>query len=210
MNKTEKFWDKIANRYAKQELKLEEIEIKTVEKAKNHLNVGDVVLDYGSGPGTMTNAIASYVNEIHAIDISSKMIELAKAEADEREIENIHYAQATIFDERFKAETFDVILAFNILHLLEDTHIILQRINKLLRPGGILISATPCLGEKNAFIGVFISLLSRIGIFPYLKILKISELEDLIVSGNFQIVVAENIDPGPPSHFIVARKLPRT
>ncbi|NEW06798.1 methyltransferase domain-containing protein [Paenibacillus sp. SYP-B3998] len=57
---------------------------------------------------------------------------------------NINYAHSTIFDERYKKGSFDVILVFHVLHLLEDEHIVLQRINELLKPGGLLISATPC------------------------------------------------------------------
>ena len=59
---------------------------------------------------------------IHAIDTSSKMIEIAKRKADGRKIKNIDYEHSTIFDERYKRGSFDVILVFYILHLLEDPH----------------------------------------------------------------------------------------
>jgi 2-polyprenyl-3-methyl-5-hydroxy-6-metoxy-1,4-benzoquinol methylase len=58
---------------------------------------------YGCGTGLISNEIsneiADNVKVIHAIDTSSKMIEIAKNKADGRKIENIDYAHSTIFDE---------------------------------------------------------------------------------------------------------------
>ena len=186
MNKSEKFWDKVASQSDKQDNKIDQTYIKTVENTKKHLNVSDIVLDYACGTGIITNEIAENVKEIHAIDISSRMIEVAKSKASERNIENMKFTQSTIFDRGYKKESFNVIMAFNILHLLEDTQKVMQRINELSKPGGLFISATPCLGEKMAFLGPFLFLLSKIGILPYLKMLKFSELESLIVNGNFK------------------------
>lgn len=152
MNKSEKFWDKMANYYDRVEKKDELTYIKIIEKTKKYLKINDVVLDYGCGTGLISNEIADNVKVIHAIDISSKMIEIAKKKADGRKIENIDYAHSTIFDERYKRCSFDVILVFYILHLLEDPHKVMQRINELLKPGGLIISATPCMGEKTFLI----------------------------------------------------------
>jgi len=206
MNKSEKFWDRIANQWDKQGNKLDQTSLKAIENTKKYLNIGDIVLDYACGIGTITNEIAANVKEIQAIDISSRMIEVAKIRSGESNIENVHYAQSTIFDERYKIDSFNVIMAFNILHLLEDTHKVMRRINEILKPGGFFISATPCLGEKWAILGIFISLLSKIGIVPFLKMHKFSDLEDLIVNGDFQIVEAENLHQTQPNYFIVAKK----
>ena len=146
MNKTEKFWDKVSNKFDKRSQKIDQTEIKTLENTKKYLNVNDIVLDYGCAIGTMAIEIADNVKKIHGIDISPKMIDAAKRKAAERKIENIHFAQSTIFDERYKRESFDVILAFNILHFLEDTQKVMTRINELLKPKGLIISVTPCLG----------------------------------------------------------------
>jgi 2-polyprenyl-3-methyl-5-hydroxy-6-metoxy-1,4-benzoquinol methylase len=209
MNKSEKFWDRVAVRSDKQESELDETNIKIVERTKNHLNVDDIALDYACGTGIITNEIAADVKEIYALDTSSKMIEVAKRRAGERKIENIHFAQTTIFDDRYKKESFHVILAFNILHLLEDAHPVVHRINELIRPGGLFISTTPCLGEKKV-LGIFLSLISKIRIVPYLKLLKISEFESLIANNKFQIVETDSLDPTGPSHFVVAKKMART
>ncbi len=205
MDKSEKFWDKMANNYDYEEKKDEQIYLKIIDKTKKYLKTSDIVLDYGCGTGLISNEIADNVKVIHAIDISSKMIENAKGKADGRKIENIYFAHTTIFDERYKRGSFDVILVFYILHLLEDTPKVMQRINELLRPGGLIISTTPCMGEKT-FLSILLSLVSKIGLIPNIRSFKISELEDSIANGNFEIVETECLYQRSPEYFIVAKK----
>ena len=146
MNKSEKFWDRSAKRYENMGIKWEQIYNKAVENTKKHLNNNDVILDFACGAGIITVQLAEQVKEVQAIDISSKMIEVAKRIATDRKVENIHFLKTTIFDKKFDKESFDVITAFNILHLLEDLDGTSQQINHLLKPGGLLISETPCFG----------------------------------------------------------------
>ena len=207
MNKSEKFWDRISNNYDNQADNNDQTHIKTFKNIKKHLNGSDIVLDYGCATGTITNEIADNVKEIHGIDISSKMIQVAKRNAEERKIENVYFSHSTIFNEKYKKNSFNVILGFNILHLLEDTEKVMQRINELLKPGGIFISATACMGDKKTLLSIFLFLLSKIGIVPYIKKLKISELEDLITNENFQIVETEKEHQGKYSYFIAATKI---
>lgn len=205
MNKSERFWDRMADKFDKRDKNFEQTHGKTIESTKKYLNAGDVVLDYGCATGTAAIEIAGNVQEVHGIDISAKMIEAAKRKAGELKIDNIDFAQATIFDERNKRESFDVILAFNILHLLEDPQKTVQRINELLKAGGLFISITVCMGKKSLF-GIFMSLFTKIVGIPYLRLFKIPELENLITKGNFQIMEAKSLRQRPTNCFIAARK----
>ncbi len=209
MNKSEKFWDIIANNFDKNEKDFKQIHIKTLESAKKYLNVNNVVLDYGCATGNVSIEIANNVKEIYGIDISSKMINEAKRKANELKIKNIDFTQSTIFDERFKKESFDVILAFNIILHLDDTQKIMQRINELLKQGGFLISVTSCMGEKKTFLSILLFFLIKIGILPNMRFFKISELEDSITNGNFQIVETESLNQSSMNYFIAAKKINR-
>ncbi len=206
MNSSEKFWDRAASTYDQEEKRDEQIYVKLIEKTKQYLKSSDTVLDYGCGTGLIANELAGHVKMIHAIDISSKMIEIARQKAAERKIENIEYAQATISNPQFKPGSFDVILVFYLLHLLEDTQLVMPRIHELLKPGGLVISVTPCLGEELTFLKVFLSLGSKLGIIPRLKSYKISELEASFAPGNFEIIASECLHPKGQQCFIVARK----
>ncbi|WP_292352624.1 hypothetical protein [Methanomethylovorans sp. PtaU1.Bin093] len=69
---------------------------------------------------------------------------------------------------------------------MEDTPKVIQRINKLLKPGGLFLSATPCM--RGAFLGVLLSPVSKIGLIPQITSFKITELEDSIANRYFEIV----------------------
>ncbi|MBN1217339.1 MAG: class I SAM-dependent methyltransferase [Anaerolineae bacterium] len=214
MSKTEKLWDKMSKIYDKETKHLDWVNTKVAENTKKYLNGSDSVLEIGCGTGTITIEIADKVKEIHAIDISSKMLEIAERKAGERKIENIDFSQSTIFVERYKRESYDVILAFNVLHYFEDTQKVMKRINELLKPGGWFMSVTPCSGEtQKSFSDILkilrniVFLLPKIGIvpFPYIRFFTPSELEDSIAHGKFQIVEAENWH-GPEEHYFIAAK----
>ncbi len=208
MNKSEKFWDKQAKDFIDHDQKTQLSENKDFITTLKYLNINDTVLDYGCATGIVSNAIADKVKEIHAIDISSKMIEIAKQKASERNIENINYAQATIYDERYQKESFNVILAFRILHMLENPQVVVRRINELLKTGGILILVTACMGDKTAFFSMLVFLASKLRIVPvHVNMFKLPELQGIMTGGGFQVVEYERMDDSLPHYCIVARKL---
>lgn len=204
MNKSEKVWDKLAKSFDKVDQRFAKTHLMTVENTKKHLKISDIVLDYGCATGNVAMEIADKVKAVHGIDISPKMIEAARRKAAECQIENIDFAQSIIFDERLQKESFDVLLAFNILHFLEDIPKVMQRINELLKPGGLFISAVLC-HEKWSLGGIFLPLIGKIIGIPYMRFFKISELEEFITKGNFQIIETEPLTP--TEYFIVAQKI---
>ena len=197
MNKTERFWDKQSIKFEKLVNKDEQSFIKIIENTRKYLKNSDKVLDFACGIGTSSINMINYVKEIQAIDISSGMIEVAKRRMNKLLIKNIDFIQTTLFD---------VITAFNILHLLEDPKIAIHRINELLKPGGIFISSTAFLGEKSLFRFIFY-LISKIGMVPHLKLLKIDELKKIVISENFKITETQKSNHPTPSGFMVAKKL---
>ncbi|MDG2448152.1 MAG: class I SAM-dependent methyltransferase, partial [Saprospiraceae bacterium] len=91
--KSREFWDKASKNYAKTEERFEYIHNKSREKTKMYLKSSDIVLDYGCGTGTSSCEFANQVKEIHAIDISYKMIEIAEKKAAVSKIENVNFIQ---------------------------------------------------------------------------------------------------------------------
>ena len=211
MSKSKKFWDKASKNYDKTEERFEYIHHKSRENTKKYLKSSNVVLDYGCGTGTTACEIANNVKEIYAIDISSKMIEISKGKAAKKNIENVTFAEGDIFDDKLKKESFDRILAFNMLHTIPNPENAVQRINELLKPDGLFISITPCLGDKMSFLfGLLMQLVQimcKIGIIPVpIRRIKSSDIDELMTSGNFQNIDTEKIYKGASSYFIVAKK----
>jgi ubiquinone/menaquinone biosynthesis C-methylase UbiE len=211
MNKTERFWDKQADTYNKSERQFETAFKRINKKTKKYLKPNDTVLDYGCATGLKTFEFVSDVKKIFGLDISSKMINKAKSKADELKIKNVDFKQGTIFDVEFKDNTFDAIIAYGILHLLDENQKVLKKIDELLKPGGYFISTTVCLKEKMSFKSRFhlslYLLIKKIGLFPiYLNMLEYSEVDEIIKSGNFKILETEKVFHGFHIYFVVAQK----
>lgn len=207
--KAEKFWDFLAANYDANEG--DPAQRKDLEIIQRYLQPDDLVLEYACGTGTLAIQLARWVKAYHGIDISGKMVAAAQSKAAAQKVENAHFSRATIFESGFAKASLEAVLAFNILHLLEDAPAALRAISELLKPGGVFISSTPCLGEKRSWINSLLSPLfmfpSRLGIIPYVKVFKASELEDLLAQGNFQIIEAKKFVGGLTDYFIVARKI---
>jgi len=206
MNNSEKFWDRQANSFDSPNEEPDSATLKTVERIKKYLNNNDSVLDYACGTGPMALALAEDVQEVYAIDISAKMLAVAKRKASERDIENIQFAQTTLFDERFSPESFDMVVAFNILHLLENPGDAILRISQFLKPGGVFVSSSACMGENKKIISLFLRAISKTGLVPKINAFSTSELENLISKGGFQIIESEISVRQVPEYFIIAKK----
>jgi ubiquinone/menaquinone biosynthesis C-methylase UbiE len=201
------FWDKRSRKYDDVVKKHDSVYQKTIESTKSLLTNADVVLDFACASGEMSLDIAPHVQEVIGIDLSVKMIELANQKARDRQVDNINFDQADVFDQRLVNNSFSAIIAFSIFHLVDDIPRVLARLNDLLRPGGLLISETPCLGEKGWIIRSLISLAQKLGLAPTIISLRIAELESLVASGNFEIIENEIWDEKNAVQWIVARKL---
>jgi ubiquinone/menaquinone biosynthesis C-methylase UbiE len=186
------------------ESKDEPVNIKIIQKSNNLLHPDHTVLDLGCGSGTAAIEIATKVNNVIAIDISSKMIELAKAKSEKHNTRNIDFVQTSVFDDKFKVGSFDAILSFYLLHLIQDPILLLQRFNSLLKPGGLFISATPCI--SGTYFSGLLSPLSKIGLIPLVSSFKLSELINLITDASFNIVEVECLHKSGDQNFIVAKK----
>jgi 2-polyprenyl-3-methyl-5-hydroxy-6-metoxy-1,4-benzoquinol methylase len=205
--KSEWMWDRLAKNWDKPGVNLGGNDIRIVEKTKKYLNGSCNLLDYGCATGSISFEIAKIVKGVHGIDISSKMIDIAKRKAVERQLKNVNFSQATIFDESLEKESFDIIMAFSILHLLENTPQVMDRINELLKPGGFFISATPCLGERKLVslaVNLPVFLLSKIGVLPGMTFFNVSGLVNSITSRNFHVIETESLAVRPITEVFIA------
>ncbi len=208
-SKAEKFWDRLARHWDKPTEESEQTDTKVLARTRPYLKATDTVLDYGCAMGSVDLKLAATVRAIHGIDISSTMIAGAREAADARRATNVSFAKATIFDESLGRESFDVVLAFNIFHLLEDVPEALLRIGELLKPDGLLISVTPCLGEKGTLpvraVMLLVSLAGRLRLIPHVRRWKIGELRESMGAAGLVTVEIEELVHSTSEYFVVAK-----
>ncbi len=150
------FWNKQATRYDAAISDHDAQYATRLNQLKQLIKPTDDVLDFGCASGEIALDLAPYVKSIEGIDPASAMIELAYDKAAKRDIRNASFLTADIFDPRLEPESFDAILAFNVMHLVKDHHEVIHRAKTLLKPGGMLFVETPCLvsspgGNANSF-----------------------------------------------------------
>ena len=202
------FWDRISGNYDKQVEKIfSSAYKKTIAYTIQHLKQTDTVLDVGCGTGITTVEIANYVKEIYALDLSDKMLEIAKRKAFEKGISNITFYQKNMFDEDLESKKYDVILAFNILCYIQEDIDFIERVYDLLNDGGIFISVTDCLGEKETIFVKLKKILGKIGMLPKMNIYTMLELKNKVHDCNFEILHSENLYTTPPNYYIIGKKL---
>lgn len=208
--KSEKMWDNLAKKWDTPGVSLGEHDIELIEKTKKYLHDDVLVLDYGCATGSIVFAIAAMVKEAHGIDISSNMIEIAKTKQSEGQLSNTRFFHGTIFSENLMPASYDLILAFSVLHLIDDFPQAVQRIHQLLKPGGLFISSGPCLGRRtflNMLINAPIYLASKIGILPHINFFTQSGLVAMLTDAGFLIVEQNSTPDGVLlEQFIVTRK----
>lgn len=212
MIKAEKFWNRLAKDIDKESDQLDEEQLQAIKNIEKYFNTTDVVLDYGCARGGITVGIADKVKEVHGIDISSKMIAIANQRAVNRKTTNVYFYHAQITDKRLKPASFNVILIFNVLHLVAEPEMVLQRLYELLKPGGSIIMTTPCLGERKHLFSTLANLLLhfviKIGIVPPISFFKTSVLEKMFTNEKFELIKSKSLPERLTiSQFIVAKKL---
>ena len=102
-------------------------------------------------------------------------------------------------------QTFDAVLGLSILHLLENKEDVISSVHKMLKPGGIFISTTACIGDTMKFFKLIGPIGKFFGLMPLVKVFTTMELEDSLTDAGFEIDYRWQPGRGK-SVFIVAKK----
>ena len=199
------FWDRIAEGYARRPVADEAAYQKKLKVTREYFRPDMEVLEFGCGTGATAIAHAPYVKHIEAIDISSKMIEIAQGKAEAQKIENLTFQQSTIEEFSAPEQAFDAVLGLSILHLLEDKEAAIAKVHRMLKPGGIFVTSTACLGDTMKFFKYIGPIGSFLRLIPMVKVFTTEELEQSLTAAGFDIDYQWQPGKGK-AVFIVAKK----
>ena len=202
----EKFWDLISKLYASSPIPDRAAYETKIEKLKTYLSSEDVVLDIGCGTGSQCGDLAGNVKHITGIDISAKLLKIAEQRKAERNQDNIEFIKTSVFDERFQSQSFDVVMAFYVLHFFEDIDAVFRRIHDLLIPGGLFISETVCLGSKSKIQGKLIRTGGQMGVLPLINLLTTEQLEQALQRTGFNLLEKTLFSEANGEYTLIARK----
>lgn len=205
MDRAAKFWDRIAERYSKQTIADEAAYQKKLKITQGYLRPDMEVLEIGCGTGSTAIIHAHYVKHIQAIDISSKMIAIAQGKADSAHIQNITFEQSIIDEFSVPDGTFDVVMGFSILHLLDSKEEVFTKVHRMLKPGGLFVTSTACLGDTMAFFRFIAPIGKFLGFMPLVKVFTKKELVASLTDTGFETDYQWQPGKGQ-AVFIVAKK----
>ncbi len=200
----DRFWDKMADRYARQPIADEAAYQRKLQITRDYLRPDMDALEFGCGTGGTAILHAAHVRQIAAIDFSEAMLAIARTKAADAGVDNVRFERANITSFEAPAGRYDVVLGLSILHLLADKDAVIAKVFRLLKPGGVFISSTTCIGDTMGLFKAIAPLGKALGLLPQLNVMTTSELVASLSGAGFAIEQQWQPAKGA-AVFIVAR-----
>lgn len=204
-----RFWDRMARKYAASPISDMEGYERTIERTKHYLAPDFAAFEFGCGTGTTALRLAPSVARYVATDISGEMIAIGREKAVAQGQTNLEFATGSPESAQYPSASFDAVMAFNVLHLVENRDAAYRGVHRLLKQGGVFVTKTPCLKEMNPFIRPLVPIMQLFGQAPFVAFFNADELEREIQQAGFEIIErARHASRGKDARpFMVARKL---
>lgn len=198
------FWDRAAPKYAKDKISDQSAYEETLGRMRHYLQPDDTVLEIGCGTGSTALELAPGVTSYVGTDVSSGMIDIAKAKLSTDIPAQLSFDVAAADD--LPSGPFDAILALNLLHLLPHAEHVVARIHAALPPGGLFIAKTGLIKDGAWFLRPMIPVMRMVGKAPFVRNLSAKELTDMLQGAGFEIIEQINQPGIAPRLFTVAQK----
>lgn len=143
------FWDKIAGVYD------------LFEKAYNHkcydgtgkrvaaeIDKNDIVLECACGTGSISRPVAKKCRKLIATDMSVNMLKRARKNCSD--CRSIIFRKADIMSIKARDNTFDKVIAGNVIHLLDEPYKAVDELLRVCKKGGKVIIPTYINIEKKS------------------------------------------------------------
>jgi phosphatidylethanolamine/phosphatidyl-N-methylethanolamine N-methyltransferase len=196
------YWDRLAKRYDRVTRFMSRPVPRMLELTVDAVRGRRRALEVGAGTGLLTAAIAPVVGEVVATDYAAEMVQQLAVRVDALGLANVRCEQADIYELRFEAASFDVVVAANVLHLVPDIERALASLRRVLKPGGVIV--VPTYLHAETLRAGFLSRVFALTGFPGHRRFTARTLREAVESAGF-VPQSEEVIPGPfPVGFIHA------
>ena len=149
------FWDRIAGIYDFAESFDSGAYKAMLEGIKQIVPEGANVLDCAAGTGELSIAAAEKAGHVLCTDMSLQMLERARKKSAKKGIKNISFEERDIFSLPDEDNTYDVAIAGNVLHLLEEPEKAVRELCRVTKQGGRVIVPTFMAKNSNPLIKIY-------------------------------------------------------
>lgn len=154
------FWDYIANFYDFFEnLYNSKVNQELCKKVAERMSANDNVLECACGTGMISVHIATKCRSLVATDFSQGM--LAKSRKSCKKIKNIRVEKANILHLEYPNESFDKVVAANVIHLLDQPDIAISELIRVCKKGGKIIIPTYIITKEHGISTILIRLINH-------------------------------------------------
>lgn len=156
------FWDKAAGLYDVFEyLYNGKVNRQLVVSIAKMIKKRDRVLECACGTGMISKGIASNCYRLYATDFSDGMLRQTKKNLSQ--YPNVKILRADIMHLKAKSESFDKVVAGNVIHLLDHPEQALEELLRVCVKGGKVIIPTYVNNENAGNPGIFVKIIARLG-----------------------------------------------
>jgi ubiquinone/menaquinone biosynthesis C-methylase UbiE len=117
---------------------------------------GFQVLDYGCGPGAYVPGIVERVGEsgkVYALDLHPLAVQRVQALARKRRLENVETICSDC-ETRLPDGSVDVVLLYDIFHMLSEPYAVLAELHRILKKNGTLSVIDPHISQEQIVSGI--------------------------------------------------------
>ena len=129
-------------------------------KVAEFIDESDNVLECACGTGAITQEIAKKAQKVLATDFAEGMLKRASKKC--RKYRNVSFRQEDITDIKSADNSFDKVVAGNVIHLLPEPEKALNELLRVVKPGGKVIIPTYINMLKNSS-KVTVSVIKKMG-----------------------------------------------
>jgi SAM-dependent methyltransferase len=160
------------------------------------LNEGETVLDLGSGGGIDVILSAKRVGPAgtaYGVDMTDEMLALARKNAAEAGVSNVHFLKGVIEQIPLPADSVDVVISNCVINLSVDKPAVLREIARVLKPGGRIgisdvVARDHLTGEERANRGSYVGCIAgALSHSEYVAGLEAAGLDDVSVEFTHEV-----------------------
>lgn len=169
------------------------------EKIKEYVTEEDFVLECACGTGLLTVPMAQKCKKLIATDYSSGMLRQAKKKI--TTYTNTTLGKASILALPFQDHTFDVVVAANVIHLLDEPEKAISELKRVCKPNGKIILPVYINKEKKNSV-LAAKLLSVLGV-KFKRQFSLASYKEFLTSHHIDKVNYSVVDGRMPCAFAI-------
>lgn len=206
IRKEQKFWNSFAHKYDNFiEKRANGTYIEMCNMIMEDVQGKDDMLEIATGTGIISIQASKHVSNIVATDLSAEMIKKAMIKAMNLNINNIEFEVQDVCNLKYANESYDSIVASNVLHLLYEPDLAIREMKRVLKKDSEIIIPTYCYGQNLK--SNIVSRSMGIAGFKAINRWSIDGFQDYLQNNGLKIKKAKAIDDVIPLLYVVAKKI---